>query len=94
MILQISQTLHNDLFFIIDGYDRLLMEWLSFNSHQPVKLITNGWIVLRSKLAFQHRLGDFFVCASERQRDRRLGLLKANGRINPATFADTPHFEN
>lgn len=86
----IPQTLHNELFFIIDGYDPLLMEWLSFNSHQPVKLITNGWIVLRSKLAFQHRLGDFFVCASERQRDWWLGLLEANGRINPATFAQDP----
>jgi len=31
------------------------------------------------------RLGDFFVCASERQRDYWLGALAALGRVNPAT---------
>ena len=33
--------------------------------------------------------GDFFICASERQRDYWLGMLSALGRINPVTyFAD------
>lgn len=31
--------------------------------------------------------GDFFICAHERQRDWWLGLLQANGRINPYTVA-------
>ncbi len=34
----------------------------------------------------QIRRGDFFVCASERQRDFWLGMLHAAGRINPWTY--------
>ena len=33
------------------------------------------------------RAGDFFVCASERQRDLWLGALLANNRVNPGTYA-------
>ena len=36
------------------------------------------------------RRGDFFVCASEVQRDFWLGLLVALGRVNPATHGHDP----
>lgn len=36
------------------------------------------------------QLGDFFLCGSERQRDFWLGVLAANGRINPHTFNHDP----
>ncbi|MEA1973421.1 MAG: glycosyltransferase, partial [Candidatus Cloacimonadota bacterium] len=36
----------------------------------------------------QYLIGDFFICASERQRDWWLGLLEANGRINRQNFAE------
>jgi glycosyltransferase involved in cell wall biosynthesis len=36
----------------------------------------------------QYLTGDFFICASERQRNWWLGLLEANGRINPWVFAE------
>ena len=36
------------------------------------------------------RSGDFFLCASERQRDFWLGSLASLGRLNPATYADDP----
>jgi glycosyltransferase involved in cell wall biosynthesis len=35
-------------------------------------------------------VGDFFFCASERQRDWWLGLLDANGRINAANHREDP----
>jgi glycosyltransferase involved in cell wall biosynthesis len=34
------------------------------------------------------RVGDFFLCASERQRDFWLGALLANNRVNPRSYAD------
>jgi glycosyltransferase involved in cell wall biosynthesis len=34
--------------------------------------------------------GDFFLCASERQRDFWLGALSHAGRMNPATYDDDP----
>ncbi|HYA45442.1 MAG TPA: hypothetical protein VED59_07530, partial [Acidimicrobiales bacterium] len=36
------------------------------------------------------RRGDFFTCASERQRDFWLGSLTAVGRVNPYTYAGDP----
>jgi glycosyltransferase involved in cell wall biosynthesis len=37
--------------------------------------------------------GDFFLCASVRQRDFWFGSLAVAGRINPATYADDPRLE-
>jgi glycosyltransferase involved in cell wall biosynthesis len=36
------------------------------------------------------RLGDFFICASEKQRDYWLGALTAAGRVNPYTYVADP----
>ncbi len=36
------------------------------------------------------RRGDFFLCASERQRDFWLGSLASVGRVNPGTYRDEP----
>jgi glycosyltransferase involved in cell wall biosynthesis len=41
-------------------------------------------------LGQQNLLGDFFICASERQRDWWLGVLEASGRVNPYTFGEDP----
>ncbi|HET9060271.1 MAG TPA: glycosyltransferase, partial [Acidimicrobiales bacterium] len=38
------------------------------------------------------RRGDFFTCASERQRDFWLGSLSAMGRLNPYNYAQDPLF--
>ena len=38
----------------------------------------------------QLQAGDFFLCASERQRDYWLGMLAANNRLNPATYDADP----
>src|SRR4030043_55994 len=37
-------------------------------------------------LKFQLTVGDFFICASEKQRDYWLGMLNAMGRINPFNY--------
>jgi len=36
----------------------------------------------------QLKAGDFFICASERQRDFWIGMLLALGRVNPHTYDD------
>jgi glycosyltransferase involved in cell wall biosynthesis len=67
---------------IVDGYDPVLAETLALQG--------NGLVRLRHALAQAYRAGDFFICASERQRDWWLGLLEAYGRVNAHTFADSP----
>jgi GT2 family glycosyltransferase/glycosyltransferase involved in cell wall biosynthesis len=41
-------------------------------------------------LGFQSLIGDFFICASERQRDFWLGTLMAAGRINTLNYPRDP----
>jgi glycosyltransferase involved in cell wall biosynthesis len=73
---------------VIDGYDPLLAEWLAHAGELEPKVRHRHWRFLMMNLSRQYQMGDFFICASERQRDWWLGLLQANGRINPATYGD------
>ncbi len=79
---------------VVDGYDPLLAEWLELPPmHHPGRF-TSEWQKLMIHLGSQYSIGDFYICASERQRDWWLGLLEANGRINPATHAADPSLRN
>src|SRR4051812_40309131 len=60
---------------VIDGYNPLLPEWLAVHAQRPQDELREAW---QSRLAQQSesiRWGDFFICASERQRDWWLGQL-------------------
>lgn len=78
---------------VVDIYDPMHLEMLE----QGRELARATWelrvstatTVLNDQLA----LGDFFLCASQRQRLFYLGQLAALGRINPATYERDPHLE-
>jgi glycosyltransferase involved in cell wall biosynthesis len=69
---------------VVDLYDPFLYENLA--RQVPLEHHEGG---VRT-LAEQARCGDFFVCASERQRDLAIGMLTAWGRVNPTTYAADP----
>lgn len=71
---------------VIDGYDPLMAEWLAMEHAENPSASMPAWRARLRQLQPQFELGDFFICASERQRDWWLGLLEASGRINPLTF--------
>jgi glycosyltransferase involved in cell wall biosynthesis len=73
-------------FLVVDGYDPLLAEWLALSASGDIETQRPGWWRRMCELNQQYLAGDFYICASERQRDWWLGLLEANGRINPWTF--------
>ncbi|HXF60559.1 MAG TPA: hypothetical protein VNK95_03010, partial [Caldilineaceae bacterium] len=75
---------------VIDGYDPLLSEWLAMHHHLPLAEQHRLWQTRLAHHAVQFRVGDFYICASERQRDWWIGQLEAQGRINPATYAGDP----
>lgn len=80
-----------DIPIVVDLYDPFLFE----NLHR-FGLTPDGWHSLadgRDALNGLLARGDFFLCASDRQRDLYLGMLVAAGRINPATYADSPTLE-
>jgi glycosyltransferase involved in cell wall biosynthesis len=73
----------------IDAYDPILAEWLTATQTRPAEQEA-GWAAQMQHLTRQYLSGDFYICASERQRDWLLGLLEANGRVNPWTIQEDP----
>ena len=75
---------------IVDIYDPMHLEQLEQGRGLPPavwsKQVSDATDVLNQQLA----RGDFFLCASERQRHFYLGQLAALGRINPATYDGDP----
>ncbi|MCC6192152.1 MAG: glycosyltransferase [Anaerolineales bacterium] len=76
-----------DTRLVVDLYDPFMLENLHYYVREPLAVqegANTHAISIVNRLA---RLGDFFICGSERQRDLWMGVLAANGRVNPRTFA-------
>jgi len=71
-------------YLVVDLYDPISLEQLFIDPRGPLgrALHLEYWALLREQL----RLGDFYLCASERQRDYWLGGLAALGRLNHDTW--------
>ena len=73
---------------VFDLYDPLHLEALVLTrgDQEPERSVNvaNTVRTLEEQLA----RGDFFVCASDKQRDLWLGFLAALGRVNPRTYGD------
>ena len=72
---------------VVDLYDPFVLENLYYYQNEPMPVQQNlnrHSVQLTNQLA---RLGDFFICGNDRQRDYWLGVLTANGRVNPTTFS-------
>jgi len=77
---------------VVDLYDPFLLSGLQREAAaEPLRQLGANE-KYREALEIQLRAGDFFLCASERQRDYWLGMLSAVGRINPYTYACDPTF--
>ncbi len=77
-----------DIPLIVDGYDPHPLETLEMFAGAPDQEQRHR--ERERILQMQCRAGDFFICASERQRDWWLGLLEAAGRINVHTHGQDP----
>ncbi len=75
---------------VVDLYDPFQLEALELSRGLPEELrrISVGTAV--DLLNEQLRRGDFFLCASERQRDFWIGQLAAVGRVNEIVYDATP----
>ena len=72
---------------VIDLYDPIHLEMLEGGQHaspaEQTFMLSGGLDALR----IQIEMGDFFLCATERQRDLWLGHMSALGRVNFASYA-------
>lgn len=75
---------------IVDIYDPMHLEQLEQGRPNGYKEWTRATSDATAVLNEQLARGDFFLCASERQRHFYLGQLAALGRVNPANYADDP----
>ncbi|HEX4443444.1 MAG TPA: glycosyltransferase family 4 protein [Galbitalea sp.] len=79
---------------ICDIYDPMQLEMLEQGREEPrgtwELMVTRAARALNSQLA----AGDFFLCASDRQRLFYLGQLATLGRLSPATYENDPHLVN
>ncbi|MGZ0228618.1 MAG: glycosyltransferase, partial [Acidimicrobiales bacterium] len=78
---------------VMDLYDPFHLEVMHLgNEHQLLRSdhVEGALQTLSDQIA----RGDFFMCASERQRDMWLGYLAAGGRINPAIHDLDPTFRS
>jgi glycosyltransferase involved in cell wall biosynthesis len=80
-------VLRSRLPIAIDLYDPLNLEALE--SVDPDTLVPYTTNLLRDQLW----RGDYFFCASERQRDFWLGMLAATGRITPGRYEEHPDLD-
>jgi glycosyltransferase involved in cell wall biosynthesis len=75
---------------VVDLYDPFLFENLEIHSAKPLPEQDALQRVDLTVLTDQLARGDFFICASEQQRDLWIGMLAGAGRVNPRTFAADP----
>lgn len=78
---------------VVDVYDPMHLEQLEQGRELPAaqwaQQVSDATEVLNEQL----QRGDFFLCASERQRMFWLGQLAALGRINPTNYLDDPDLD-
>ncbi|MCD4669473.1 MAG: glycosyltransferase family 4 protein [Actinomycetia bacterium] len=71
---------------IVDLYNPFNLESLEMfrekNIAERLRIDKNNNDIIKLQLA----VGDFFICASEKQRDYWIGMLSALGRINPYSY--------
>ena len=79
-------------YLVVDLYDPFVFESYDYFASQGARRDATYREVL-AVLDQQMLLGDFFLCASERQRDMWLGRFCALGRLGPAWVAGDPAAE-
>ncbi|WP_406715557.1 glycosyltransferase [Trueperella pyogenes] len=73
---------------VVDLYDPFHIESLQVERFHPMDERLRALDHALAELNAQVRGGDFFICASTKQRDMWLGHLAALGRVNPLTYDD------
>lgn len=76
---------------VVDLYDPFHLETLEVDRFEPLDRRRTSLAGAVAELQAQVRRGDFFLCASAKQRDFWLGHLAAAGRINPDTYDEDPN---
>lgn len=81
----------SDRILVVDLYDPYHLENLEAGDEGATDVDRDGRVGAMTDAISEHlRRGDFFLCATERQRDFWLGSLASVGRVNPYTYDVDP----
>jgi glycosyltransferase involved in cell wall biosynthesis len=75
---------------VVDVNDPFHLEQLASAATDSQHRIDGDWSEILASLNEQLLIGDFFLAASERQRDHWIGALSVLNRVNPKTFRQDP----
>ncbi len=75
---------------VVDLYDPFPIALLGQEEHLGMAEREREDLRVRAAVSDMLRLGDYFICASETQRDLWLGSLLAAGRLNPRNWSRDP----
>lgn len=75
---------------VVDLYDPFHLESLEVEKHNPLPERHASLAHAVDELSRQIRAGDFFLCASNEQRNLWIGHMAAAGRVNPLTYDADP----
>jgi GT2 family glycosyltransferase/glycosyltransferase involved in cell wall biosynthesis len=78
---------------VVDVYDPMHIEQLEQARHLPEAEWSAQVADATQSISGQLLRGDYFLCASERQRHFYLGQLTTLGRVTPQSYRDDPHLE-
>lgn len=73
---------------VVDLYDPIILENLELRKNMQLKERLNFHESDVNLILEQLAIGDYFICASEKQKDYWLGMLSAINRVNPLTYMD------
>lgn len=73
---------------VVDIYDPITLENLELRKFLPMKDRIMYHETDIDLILEQLSLGDFFMCASEKQKDYWIGMISAVNRVNPVTYND------
>jgi glycosyltransferase involved in cell wall biosynthesis len=79
---------------VVDLYDPFPLEVLILFGQESIEKRLEAQAGSIRAVTDQLRDGDFFLCASEKQRDYWLGWLTAAGRVNPRTHEQDPRLRS
>ena len=78
---------------IVDIYDPMHIEALEQSKHLPETQWADMVHDATASISRQLSHGDFFLCASDRQRHFYLGQLTTLGRVTPTEYRSDPHLD-
>ena len=73
-------------FVIVDIYDPIMIESIEVYKDKDRGFRNKRHQEALTSLKYQLQLGDFFVCANEKQRDYWIGMLSAFNRVTPRLY--------